>query len=276
MPDPSQRRFSEAEMRAIFARAAERQQTARRVEEAGRAGLTLEELQQVAAGAGIDPAHVAAAAREVAAGEPPAARETLLGMPVLVRRSRPLPGPVTDAAWEPMVAALRREFGGPGVAGQAGRLREWTTAAGGRHSGAAVRVSLEPEGAGSRLTVEQQLRNTALPLTAVAGVYGAIALFFVLMAAGPMEEGALLLVALFAALAVLMFGATQAGLRLHARRQERRFEAVLDRLELIARDAAPAPEHAAAPVAAPSPRLALDDMAPEEEAPAARRSRTRS
>lgn len=285
----STRRYSDDEVRAIFERAARRQEAARSTEDAGGAGLTLEELQEIGAASGIDPAFVAAAAHEVSAGMPPAAgRETLLGMPVVIRRERHLRAPVTDAVWEQMVAALRRQFDNAGIAGEVGRQREWTTAPTGRRNSVPVRVAVEPEGDGTRVVVEQTLRRSALPFVLVGGAYSFVAaLFGVLFVAGALGSDGAFAPVMFAAMALLMLGGAQVGFRLFARHQEARFEQALDRLELIAREGASEAAPEAAPAALPearpqldpgsSPGQALDSLpAPEQEPEPARRTRTRA
>src|SRR5690606_34000637 len=67
---PADRRYTEAELHAIFERAAKRQEEARRAEAASHGGLTLAELQEIGEASGIDPAHVAAAAAELSAPKP--------------------------------------------------------------------------------------------------------------------------------------------------------------------------------------------------------------
>ena len=89
-----ERRYSEAELHAIFERAAKRQEEARHAEAASRGQLTLAELQEIGEASGIDPAHVAAAARELASPVP--AEKRVLGFPAEVRRTRLITGPVTD------------------------------------------------------------------------------------------------------------------------------------------------------------------------------------
>jgi hypothetical protein len=280
----SAHRYTEAEVRAIFERAAARQESAQRAEDAAGPGLTLEELQEIGTAVGLDPAHVAAAADDVRAGGSKSERTTLLGMPVVLRRTRRVAGAVSDAVWEQMVFDLRRQFDTAGIAGEVGRQREWTTAPSGMRHSAPVRVSVEPEGAGSRITVEQTLRRTALPFAIVGAGYSAVALILgALLAAGALGSEGVFIPALFAAMALLMFGGAQVGFRLYAGRQERRFEAALDRLELIARDAAPAAAPDALPEATPSarpeaaPRLDLDSLPEPEPEPARRTSwRTRT
>ena len=266
-------RYTEEQIRAIFERAAQRQAAAGRADESARDSLTLEELQEIGAASGIDPVHVAAAASEVVAGAHE--RESFLGMPVVTRRTRHVAGPVTDAAWERMVAALRRQFGNAGIAGEVGRQREWTTAPSGRRHSAPVRVEVTPEGGGSRVTIEQTLRRTALPLAFVSAAYSAVALLFgVLLAAGALGSDGAFVPAMFAVMALLMFCGAQVGFRLYARRQEARFEAALDRLELAAHEGMPtAATSDAAALPTPMTRPTLDfDALPEPEQEPARRA----
>lgn len=273
-----ERRYSEAELHAIFERAAKRQEEARRAEAASQGELTLAELQEIGAASGIDPAHVAAAAAELARGKQAGVSGRREGWPRQVLAERWLPGPVSDEAWEAMVEALRRDLRKPGVAGQVGRTREWTTmSSGGRHPDVPISVTLRPEGDRTRLAIMQSWEEyTRAPLIA-----GAVLSFMTLLLGGVFaftEPAALLMPVFFAALAVLIFGAGPPAARAMARRQEAKFERILDRIDLIARDGAPAAPPANA-VAEPvrGGRLDLDALPDPAEDPAPpARSRTRS
>lgn len=124
----SDRHYAQDEIQAIFRRAAERQQAAAHPEE--RAGLTLPELEAIGAESGLDPAHVAAAARDLERiGGPPAPRsllERLYGTNVRLTVERTLPGAMDDAAWAEAVKALRSAFDAKGTADAVGTLREWS------------------------------------------------------------------------------------------------------------------------------------------------------
>ncbi len=288
---PADRRYTEAELHAIFERAAKRQEEARRAEAASHGGLTLAELQEIGAASGIDPAHVAAAAAEVARTQQQAEERTR--WPREVRAERRMPGPVSDETWEAMVEVLRRELNAPGVAGQVGRTREWTTAAsGGRHAEAPVSVTLRPDGDRTRLAVTQSWEQHArAPLIA-----GAMLSFMALLLGGIFaftEPEALLLPVLFAALALLFFALGPPTLRAFARRKEATFERLLDRLELVARteaQATPVPERSRRAEGSPvegiegieeeparEARLDLDALPDNEgEAASAERRRARS
>jgi len=93
------RRYTDDEVHAIFERAAARQEEATHAEEASRAGLSLEELKEIGAEAGIDPAHIALAANELAvrgAAAETKADESLLGIPTRIGATRVIHGHVAD------------------------------------------------------------------------------------------------------------------------------------------------------------------------------------
>lgn len=287
-----ERRFSEEEMRAVFARAAERQRRAD--ESAGRAGLSLAELQEVASASGIDPAHVAAAVAEMAAAPEP--RKTLLGAPVEVTRVRHLAAPVSDDAWARIVGELRRAFHDDGVAGQLGRIREWSVVGRGQSSGnVRTRLAIEPDGGGVRVMIRRSARDMALGFTIGGSVTALQAIVFALMAAFGGDPEVWIPASILIVLATVFLGGTQVGARVWARQQERKLEALMDRIELIAREdegeqtrvepevraSSPARHWTAAEPPAPaldpgsSPGLALDAL-PDEAAPESSRPRRRT
>ena len=265
------RRYSEEEAQRIFALVADRQRMT-----SGADGLSLSELEEAAQAAGLDPGLVAIAAAELDSA--PQAEKTLLGTPIEVVRSRVFDGPVDDDAWASMVTAARREFGQPGMAGQIGRLREWTVISGGTKNGITTRLTLEPAGDGSRVTLSRSIRDTVFGFTIAAAVQGAMALLFLtLWLAGADPE--LWVPAVIMAGMGVMFGAgAQVGTRVWRRREARRFESLLDRLDLIARDATPGP-FVRATREATAPRLDpvhLDIEEDEAERASAHQTRTRS
>ena len=211
------RRFSEAEAHAVFARAARRQEAVREADERARAGLTLAELQAVGAEVGIDPSHVEAAAWALDAGEPePAA--TFLGVPERLHVVRTLPAPPGDAAWVALVDALRQSFGHAGAVEQLGARRTWSMPDVVTSGGLSVRVEDDA------LTLEQSL--PARSWYASALLPAALVVFFLVGTFEPYVPLAMLVLAL-----VAVVGA-RFGLPAWARRQERRFQAAVDHVEL--------------------------------------------
>ncbi len=268
--------FSEDEARRIFARAAERQRT----ETPGPDGLSLSELQEIGAAAGLDPAHVAAAVAEVqlAAVRPSPEARAFLGAPVEVRASRVLSAPVTDEAWEQMVARLRKTFDAKGTPTDVGRVREWTgtNSRGGLSN---LQATVEPVEGGARVTLETSRAEEAKGLRAApVAVVGMAALFSAFFVFGEFEPMAWVLPAfLLAAGAIMAIGGRVAFARWSAERA-RQFDALLDQFELIVRDAAPEGESLEDPAGAvpASPPLDLDALEPPEGARGADASRRRA
>lgn len=237
MPDPAERRFTDDEARAIIERAARTQHALEVRDDArGASGLSLAELQEVARAAGLDPRHVAAAAAslEIDGATPPVDR---FGVPTRLRITRVVPA-VSDPAWELMVAALRAEFGTAGSAGQVGRMREWTgqtKASSGLQD--EVHVVAAPHAGGVALTIEQaDTRRRGRDMLVAAGTTGGMGVLFLAMGLVP---GAPIALAVLGGAVAGIGGLFGVGGVVHARRwatgQERRFHAVLDRLEVIAR-----------------------------------------
>ena len=122
---PPERRFDEAEVAAIFERAAARETASGQQLAPSRAsGLTLGQLQDIGREIGIAPDAIADAASSLVRGERAATRR-FLGVPVGVERVVPLPRRLTDEEWERLVVALRETFDARGVVKQEGSLRHW-------------------------------------------------------------------------------------------------------------------------------------------------------
>jgi hypothetical protein len=272
------RRYSEAELHAIFERAAKRQEEAQRAEAASRGALTLAELQEIGAASGIDPAHVAAAAAELSV-PPRDDVHTFLGAPTEVERTRVIPSDVSDEEWARIVAEVRRTFDDDGSIGQIGQMREWTAVKRtSNNAGTAMRLTLEPaEGGGTRATLRQSARETAKTIGIVTAVHGAMALLF--LALGFAADPELFVAAvLMGGVALALVGGVRGWLGYWGPKQEDRFDGVLDRIELIARTTEPEPERAAAtPDASHAAPLGLDTLPEEDERTGTpERRRTRS
>ena len=156
------RRFDDDEIAEILRRAASDHERERRPETLA-AGLTLAELKEIGREVGIDPARVEDAARAVTlqavASSEPVPR--LMGTPVGVSRSVPMPRAATDAEWERIVALVRSTFGAAGRVEVMGSLRSWRNGN--------LQVHLEPDGEGHRLRM-RTLKGDATALAASGGV----------------------------------------------------------------------------------------------------------
>lgn len=146
------RTYTEREIAALLARAAERQTAA--PEERPSVGLTLDEIARIAGEAGLDPAHLRTAAAELDADAPHSLRA-----PGALVLERWIDAPLTDMAWEEAVAALRLRFGasapsrlgptGPDTS-RVGAAHEWT------HSGLlTTTVTVSPRGGRTRVRLTQ-------------------------------------------------------------------------------------------------------------------------
>ena len=182
------RHYSEKEIQAIFRRATERQEAAGT--QAPREGLTLDELKQIGSESGIDPAHIEAAAQDLAHGvkrDPsPTGVERFYGRPATIQAERMLPGRMDDATWSDAVETLRSVFNTRGQSEVIGPIREWKafTSTGfdyqalladdtwytmleglnltNNKTRSPVHVEVKPEGDGTRLTATYRMPPSRL------------------------------------------------------------------------------------------------------------------
>ena len=108
----------------------------------------------------------------------------------------------------------------------------------------------EPDGTGTRLTLRQSARDMVFGFNLAAGLSGAMAVIFSIFALAEVDPEIWIAVLVLTCLTAFFATGVQVGSRIWARRQEQKFEGVLDRIELVARtDAA---SRAPAPVATPA------------------------
>lgn len=118
-----ERRYSEAEVAAIF-RAASELPDPTEAQDQPESGLTLAQLQSIGREVGLPPEAIARAAQAV---DLPAVRaRTFLGLPLGVSHTVALHRHVSDAEWDRLVVQLRQVFDARGRIWAAGSLREWT------------------------------------------------------------------------------------------------------------------------------------------------------
>ena len=228
-------RYSADEARRIFARAARRQHVAPAED-----GLTLDELAEIGRSAGLDPALVRAEAASERVGDEP--RSTWHGVPVGVRRARLLPARLSDAEWERVVDLLRTEFKMSGVTEQIGRRREWATGRSTSSASAAYRVRVEERSDGDLVTIEAPDVERLLGAL-LGGIFGGIGAlaggFTFLMGAENVAEG-VAVTTVFLAIGLVCYLLALLSAKWSAARTPGRFEALLDRIDLVSRlDAAP-------------------------------------
>lgn len=266
------RQFSDEEAQRIFARAAERQHAA----PASGNGLTLRELQEIGAAAGLDPEHVAAAVAEAQAAPPSV--PTWQGVPLRTSAARLLPGEVSDDAWVRIVDRMRAQHQTPGVIEATGSRRVWRQHEGSLHGAS---VTVVPDGEGTLVTVESARASEDMAtyvLSAICGMMGGIGMLAFLVNDKPKGLVMFLLMAAFAL--VVAVGAS-VSVRRRARSRPAQVSALLDQIERDARLGGALDPVAEAPPRDPeaetTDRLDLDALGPEADAAsevAPRRTRT--
>ena len=230
----STKRFTEDEARRIFARVAERQVRATPHEP----GLSLEEMQEAARASGLDPALVAAVAREMMAGDDGDEIPTFWGAPLTVRKTRVLPVSVDDDGWAEIVGVLRQQFSSPGAPTDLGRQREWTSSTGSHDT--PLHFTLVPTEGGTTVTLEQTIAqhskgaNWLLPMT----ILPTMALAAIFHLTGDVGAGIWFLPILAGAVVGTILASLRWAWGSWARKTDRQFERALDRVEIAARDAA--------------------------------------
>lgn len=220
------RQYSKEEMQRIFAAAAEKQRADHAKVETR---LTLAELEEAAAAAGIDPAYVREAAADLMrSGHAPLHRK-FLGLPVEMRQSVTLPHALSEAAWIRIVQEARRAYKTSGLASDLGPIREWTSGVDPKRM--PVRIVSEPEGDGTRISIERKTWQRALGVsiaTAISLAYTIV--FFVLWAVGT-GPGLWIPAVLLGLFSMLFGGGMALGFQTLAKKDTERFRAILDQVK---------------------------------------------
>jgi hypothetical protein len=172
----SERKFNEAEVAAIFERAAEAQQTGQRQLPSGE-GMTLAQLQEIGREVGIAPEQVASAANALERVGNPTSRR-FLGLPIGVGRTVQLDRKLTDDEWERLVVDLRETFDAKGKLSAEGNLRQWTNGN--------LQALLEPTPSGHRLRLRtmkgdsRALLSGGIAMLVASTVMGAFAALYLI------------------------------------------------------------------------------------------------
>ncbi|MEO0556632.1 MAG: hypothetical protein AAF170_00470 [Bacteroidota bacterium] len=280
------RTYSEREVAAIIERAVERQAETDQME--GAPGLTLEEIEKLGQEAGIDPAHLRAAAQEMGTrGRTYAGTSGMTRTHVHVERW--VDGPLIEEAWEDTVAHLRQHFGAEmnammGMGGaevqQVGQSHEWTHTS---SLGVQTRVTVSPRGDRTRLRITQLV---GLSSTRVEGIgYGSlIALVGALIGGGigsAIVDGPLgaipgMVIAFILTLAVAAPLVTRLDEKWRAKKLRQLGELADELAPMLATDTAsvPVPEQEGTR-SAPEPELDLDALGESPDAETSGNTRSR-
>lgn len=232
----SSEEFTDEEVRTIMERAARQQQAseARGLKPGG--GTSLESLEEIATEVGIDAGYVKAAARELTLKRDAAPAATVLGVARRTDVVRVVPGTVSDEEWGRIVSEVRRMSAATGTVSEFGQVREWVSSHAAPSAGMPIQVRLEPVEGGTLISLGQDtLQAGMMPGVMGGSMMAAVVALMIVMGFNGATGPLVLVTAIFAAIAVAMAGG---GLLLghkYVERQSRKFEAAMDRIELIAR-----------------------------------------
>ena len=268
MPDDgsSARTYTEKEISRILKRASAMQEQAAPES----SGLSLEEIQQVAADAGIDPRFIVAAASELERQTDTERPFHLFGGPMSILEERTVAGRLTEEQREAVLADVRRVYRRAGTVNRIGRTLEWT------HSDRndQVQVSFTERGDRTEIRVFERFQKVAvlmyvLPLSIMLQFAINIPIFLELS----MGLGALVGLSIMGA----TFLAARFAYSRAVRGKERKARQLLDRLEKTITDPAPSTPTSSATGAATRLHGTLEnDIAPVSESPERPRQRTTS
>lgn len=221
----SERRFNEAEVAAIFERAAEVQQS-RSLQPSSAEGLTLAELLQIGRDVGIPAESITSAAQSIGRVQLPNKR-TFLGLPLGVARTVHLDRNLSDEEWDKLVVDLRETFDARGNVTSQGSLRQWTNGN--------LQVLLEPTAKGHRIRL-RTIKSDALGM--LVGGMGMVGLsaFILLMAAvrGALGDRGMLMATGFLGIwGGAMFASSALRLPRWARTREQQMEEIAARVTLL-------------------------------------------
>lgn len=218
----SERRYSEEEIAAIFERAAQAQQTARRQLASGE-GMTLAELQEIGRDVGLPAELVVDAALSIDRSGRPTSRK-FLSLPIGVGRTIELDRRLSEEEWQQLVADLRETFDARGSIRYDGPFRQWTNGN--------LQALLEPTPTGHRLrlqTVKGDARGLMTAGLGILGVGAATAIASLLTGGlAALPTGLVFL----SVIGLGMFGLGALRLPGWARQRRRQMEAVAERLAL--------------------------------------------
>jgi len=117
------RLYSDKEIGALIQRATEIQ---REASESSERGLSLHEIEHIAAEIGIAPEHLRTAAVELESRPDAGEGARFWGGPFVLDEKRVIEGTLTEEQWEQIVLGLRRLTGSTGRVNEIGQIREWT------------------------------------------------------------------------------------------------------------------------------------------------------
>ncbi len=163
-PPPPARLFDEDEVTRILKRATELHRD-EPLAPSGGGGMSLEELEDIAREAGIDPRHLRRAAMEVGAGgdDEPGWTRFFGARPTLVLETE-VPGEIDPDDFERVVGAIQRSASEHGQPGVLGRTLTWTAETSGKSR--TLQITVSAQDGVTRVRLEERLHQLA------GGIFG--------------------------------------------------------------------------------------------------------
>jgi len=159
LPTPV-RRYGDKEVRRLLQRAAElqKQESVREYADDG-GGLTLADLQEVAAEAGIHPRYIQQAAAGIDRSGPSGLVARLAGTQLTITVERVVPGELADEGFEQAILEIQRAFSGSGNPSMVGRTLMWKSDTIDHES--SLQVTVSSRRGETRIRAEERLHGTA-------------------------------------------------------------------------------------------------------------------
>ncbi|MDE2982054.1 MAG: hypothetical protein OXU74_12755 [Gemmatimonadota bacterium] len=159
LPTPV-RRYGDKEVRRLLQRAAElqKQESVREYADDG-GGLTLADLQEVAAEAGIHPRYIQQAAAGIDGSGPSGLVARLAGTELTITVERVVPGELLDEGFEQAIMEIQRAFSGSGNPSMVGRTLMWKSDTMDHQS--SLQVTVSSRRGETRIRAEERLHGTA-------------------------------------------------------------------------------------------------------------------
>jgi hypothetical protein len=223
-----ERRYDDAEVAEILERATALEMTPIPGPSVSATGLTLLELQEIGAQAGIPPERIAAAARLLSSRAPSHAPLTFLGAPRSVRRCVSIARALTDDEWTRLVVDLRETFGAEGRVRVHGQLRSWTNGN--------LQVHVEPEGDRYRVRMETLKGDTFSRAALGVAAMGGSGVMFLVNATGGLRPGGVAVAAIMGLIGLVQLGYTRALLPRWASERAAQMESLAERIGLLVGD----------------------------------------
>ncbi|MEZ4703067.1 MAG: hypothetical protein R2834_22255 [Rhodothermales bacterium] len=250
--------FTENEAQRIFALAAERQQ---RTAEPEPTQLTLADLEEAGRAAGIDAAHIRAAAADLMHPDRLPVLNDVLGVPAEVRVTAVLPDVSFEDAWSDALQRLRDYTGKMGLIESTSTGRLWKSAADAVQG--PTRLLVEQEETGVRVTIESNRTKKLTGTLIGAGLFMAVALGIALVSVTSGNGEELFVSALFVLISLAVAGSAWFKERRTGRRDAANLPQLLAEIQRAHRTDG----------IAPAPRIGLEDAEDEREASGVRAGR---